>query len=111
MGALGALTLDTLDTQGAVSAEVAEQMAVGVQQRLATDWGISITGIAGPEGGTETKPVGLVYIGLAGPNNQVTHHRYRFGTLGGRDWVRHLSRASALDQLRRRMSLNCEVMP
>ncbi|MGD1904572.1 MAG: competence/damage-inducible protein A [Leptolyngbyaceae cyanobacterium] len=105
------VALDTLDTQGAVSAEVAEQMAVGVQQRLATDWGISITGIAGPEGGTETKPVGLVYIGLAGPNNQVTHHRYRFGTLGGRDWVRHLSRASALDQLRRRMSLNCEVMP
>jgi nicotinamide-nucleotide amidase len=94
---------DTLEEKGAVSAEVAEAMALGIRQRLATDWGISITGIAGPDGGSDTKPVGLVYIGLADPNDQVTHHRYLFGTLGGRDWIRHLSSASALDQLRRRL--------
>jgi len=90
-----------LEQHGAVSNVVAEQMALGVKQRLDTDWGISITGIAGPDGNTPDKPVGLVYIGLATPENKVFSHEYRFGEQRGRELVRHLSSSSALDLLRR----------
>lgn len=88
-----------LDEVGAVSAIVAEQMACGVRDRLGTTWGLSITGIAGPAGGTDEKPVGCVYIGLAGPHGVSAKH-YQFGDRG-RDWVRRVSTCSALDLLRR----------
>ncbi|MBU7585374.1 MAG: competence/damage-inducible protein A [Nostoc sp. TH1S01] len=94
---------EDLEQFGAVSGIVAEQMAVGVKNRLATTWGLSITGIAGPGGGTQTKPVGLVYIGLAGPNNEVKSFEYRFGTMRDRTFIRHLSACTALDLLRRRL--------
>ena len=55
---------ETLDTVGAVSPETAEQMAVGVANALGSDIGVGITGIAGPGGGTEDKPTGLVYISV-----------------------------------------------
>jgi len=92
-----------LAEQGAVSSTVAEQMALGVKKRFATDWGVSITGIAGPKGGTETKPVGLVYIGLATPDHKVLSQEYRFGDRRERELVRYLSSYSALDLLRRRL--------
>jgi nicotinamide-nucleotide amidase len=92
-----------LATEGAVSATVAEQMATGVRDRLKTDWGISITGIAGPDGGTVEKPVGLVYIGFARPDGSVTHQRYLFGDSRGRDMVRLMSANAALDLLRRNL--------
>jgi nicotinamide-nucleotide amidase len=88
---------------GAVSSIVAEHMAVGVKARLSTTWGLSITGIAGPTGGTETKPVGLVYIGIAGPNQEVESFEYRFGTMRSRSLIRHLSACHALDNLRREL--------
>ncbi|MGE5659398.1 MAG: competence/damage-inducible protein A [Actinomycetota bacterium] len=88
---------------GAVSDSVAEQMAAGVRSRLKTTWGLSITGIAGPGGGTEAKPVGLVYIGIAGPNGKVESYGYRFGSLRDRDWIRNLSACTALDLLRRQL--------
>ncbi|MBW4563525.1 MAG: competence/damage-inducible protein A [Mojavia pulchra JT2-VF2] len=88
---------------GAVSGIVAEQMAVGVKTRLSTTWGISVTGIAGPTGGTESKPVGLVYIGLAGPNGEVSNFEHRFGATRNRSFIRHVSACSALDVLRRRL--------
>jgi nicotinamide-nucleotide amidase len=94
---------EDLDKFGAVSATVAEQMAVGVKTRLATTWGLSITGIAGPTGGTDTKPVGLVYIGLAGPKDEVTSFEYQFGTVRGRALIRHVSANAALDNLRRKL--------
>ncbi len=94
---------EDLDKFGAVSATVAEQMAVGVKTRLATTWGLSITGIAGPTGGTETKPVGLVYIGLAGPKDEVASFEYQFGTVRGRALIRHVSANAALDNLRRKL--------
>ena len=88
---------------GAVSATVAEQMASGVQTRLGTTWGISITGVAGPTGGTQTKPVGLVYIGLAGPEEQVESFEYQFGATRGRSLIRHLSACNALNNLRQKL--------
>ncbi len=99
---------EALASYGAVSPEVAQQMAVGVRDRLGTTWGLSITGIAGPGGGTDAKPVGLVYIGLAGPGGAVAagiSGEYRFGGGRGREWVRHLSACTALDQLRRMLLL------
>ena len=92
-----------LDALGAVSAKVAEQMATGIQTRLATTWGISITGIAGPDGGTATKPVGLVYIGMTDANGEVQSFEYRFGAMRERSLIRHLSACTALDHLRRKL--------
>ena len=105
IGVLG-VSPSVLETLGAVSALVAEQMAAGVRARLGTDWGVGITGVAGPGGGTAEKPVGLVYIGIAGPDGQVISQAYRFGNLRGRDWIRHLSCCSALDLLRRSLKKN-----
>lgn len=93
---------DDLAQYGAVSDVVAQQMAAGVRDRLGTTWGLSITGIAGPDGGTETKPVGLVYIGLA-THDLVESFVYRFGSQRNRDLIRSLSAFTALDLLRRRL--------
>lgn len=62
----------TLSQFGAVSAEVAEQMAIGAKKLSGCDIGLALTGIAGPDGGTEDKPVGLVYVGLCGVDGK-TH--------------------------------------
>jgi nicotinamide-nucleotide amidase len=96
----------TLAQFGAVSHEVAREMAQGVQKLLNTDWSISITGIAGPDGGTIDKPVGLVYIGIGDPDYQVTSVEYRLGDERGRDLLRHLTACHGLDQLRRRLLNN-----
>ncbi len=92
-----------LEREGAVSATVAAQMAMGAKNRLGSDWGVSITGIAGPGGATLTKPVGLVYIGIALPNGTVLTREFRLSAQRGRDWVRHLSAMNALDVLRRQL--------
>lgn len=94
---------EDLAQQGAVSDVVATQMAKGVRDRLKTTWGLSITGIAGPEGGTETKPVGLVYVGVAGPDQQVESFEFNYGVFRGREFTRWLSACTALDLLRRKL--------
>ncbi|MBD2205758.1 competence/damage-inducible protein A [Calothrix sp. FACHB-1219] len=102
VGMLG-VNPEDLDKFGAVSATVAEQMALGVKTRLSTTWGLGVTGIAGPTGGSETKPVGLVYVGLAGPKDEVTSIEYRFGSTRTRAYIRYVSACGALDFLRRKL--------
>ena len=101
--ALLGVNSEDLATHGSVSSVVAEQMAAGVRSRLGTSWGLSITGIAGPDGGTPTKPVGLVYIGVANPHGKTESFEYRFGETRGRSWVRRVSACSALDRLRQKL--------
>jgi nicotinamide-nucleotide amidase len=90
----------TLESQGAVSEPVARQMAIGARTRLGAVYGLSVTGFAGPEGGTDRDPVGTVYIGCATPDHTLVR-RFRF--FGGRDRVRALSSFYALDFLRLEM--------
>ena len=92
------VTAELIERHGAVSSEVAAAMAQGIRQRAQTTLGLSVTGIAGPGGGTEKKPVGLVYISLASPQGVKTaEHRF----LGNREQVRGRAAQMALDMVRR----------
>jgi nicotinamide-nucleotide amidase len=71
---------DTLEKYGAVSAETALEMAQGIRLALVADIGISVTGIAGPTGGTPDKPVGTVWIGISTPNEEYARHFLWFGS-------------------------------
>ena len=84
---------------GAVSEPVAEAMADGMRVRAGVDLGIAITGIAGPGGGTEAKPVGTVAIALAGPGDARRVRTFTF--IGGRLQVKFQASQSALDMIRR----------
>jgi nicotinamide-nucleotide amidase len=91
---------ELLERRGAVSSEVAAAMAQGVRQAAKTDLGLSVTGIAGPDGGTEQKPVGLVYTALASAQGvKVDEHRF----LGDREQVRLKASQMALDVVRRHL--------
>jgi nicotinamide-nucleotide amidase len=92
---------ETLESHGAVSPETAIEMAKGIAKVAGTNIGISTTGIAGPGGGTEEKPVGLVYIGLC-INNEVISKKLLIS--GNRDKVRERSVFEALDFLRRKLN-------
>lgn len=97
MDVLG-VTKSLLVRHGAVSAPVAKAMAQGIRKRSKVDLGLSVTGIAGPGGGTTEKPVGLVYVGLATPKKTFTKE-FRFH--GDRYMVKLRSSQGALDILRR----------
>jgi nicotinamide-nucleotide amidase len=91
---------ELLDRHGAVSAEVAAAMARGIRERSGVSVGLSVTGIAGPGGGTATKPVGLVYVGLDGGSMDALTKEFRFHG-GDRSVIKQRSSQAALDLLRR----------
>lgn len=95
----------TLIDHGAVSAETAEAMAAGVRERANADYGISVTGVAGPDGGSEEKPVGTVFIGYSDAEQT---RSIKFTFPGDRYLIRWRSSQAALDYLRRRM-LNADA--
>ncbi len=90
----------TLTEHGAVSAETAEAMASGIRAYAGSDYGISVTGIAGPDGGTAEKPVGTVFIGYSDAEQT---RSVKFTLPGDRYLIRWRSSQAALDYLRRRM--------
>ena len=93
---------ELLAAHGAVSEPVARAMAEGVRRTLGSDYGVGITGIAGPGGGSEEKPVGTVHLAVAGPREGEVHHR-KLRLPGDRDRVRRFSAQLALEMLRRRL--------
>lgn len=90
---------DTLDRFGAVSEETARAMATGALAHAPADLAVSITGVAGPGGGSKAKPVGLVHFAAAARSGTVLHRRVEFGDIG-RDVVRERSVLAALAMLR-----------
>lgn len=88
----------TLKAYGAVSRETAAEMAEGIRKRLKTDIGISVTGIAGPGGGTDEKPVGLVYVGLSGDGGTITKE---LRLSGNRKKIRTITALNVFDLIRR----------
>ncbi len=91
---------ETLASYGAVSRETAEEMARGILSKSGCDFSLAITGIAGPDGGTREKPVGLVYIALATGEACVVKEMH---FAGSRDAIRMISAKTALDMLRRQL--------
>ena len=91
----------TLERWGAVSSQTAREMAQGIVRRSQADLGIGITGIAGPDGGTAEKPVGLIYIALSDGERTWVTKRHPIGRTKSRAWHRHCAASQALDMVRR----------
>ena len=91
---------ETVETDGVVSAQCAWEMAGGVRRISGADWGVSATGLAGPDGGTEQTPVGTVFVGVAGANGA---RAFEFHFDGDRAQVRRQAVDAALTALTRCM--------
>lgn len=91
---------ETLDKYGAVSEQTAKEMAEGIRRVSGTDMGISVTGIAGPDGGTAEKPVGLVFIALSHKDGVVSK---RLDLWGNRTRIRNITCLHVFDMLRRHL--------
>lgn len=91
---------DAIEQHGAVSQQVVEKMAEGIRKKYNTDYSIAVSGVAGPSGGTEEKPVGTVWISVATPG-KIISKRYRFGDHRERNIQR--SAIAALNMLRREL--------
>jgi nicotinamide-nucleotide amidase len=94
---------DLLVEHGAVSEPVACAMAEGVRKNAGTDYGLSVTGVAGPDGGTEEKPVGLVFVGLSDANGTVAERLDLSAWRRSREAIRERSANRAFDLLRHRI--------
>jgi nicotinamide-nucleotide amidase len=89
-----------LERHGAVSKEAAQAMAEGIRERCDTTLGVGVTGVAGPTGGTEEKPVGLVYIAVSdGKQTDVLERHFT----GDRSRIRSFAAQTALDVVRRKL--------
>jgi nicotinamide-nucleotide amidase len=98
--ALADVPTHVIEKHGAVSAEVARALAEGIRKKCKATFGLGITGVAGPGGGTELKPVGLVYVALSDEQKtEVVERKYP----GDRDRIRHWATQQALDMVRRRL--------
>jgi len=91
---------EKLTKYGAVSEEVCEAMAINVKKKLGADWAIATSGIAGPNGGSHDKPVGLVHISISGPNNHITNIKKLFNSSRNRKEIQTLSVNVCLNSLR-----------
>jgi len=91
---------ETLAAHGAVSAEVAREMAEGARARLGADFALAVTGIAGPTGGTREKPVGTVFMALAGALGTEVQHRVNTYE---REAFKQVTTQQALEMLRRKL--------
>ena len=98
----------TLAEFGAVSEETASAMAIGMRDRAKTDYAVSVTGIAGPDGGTSEKPVGTVFIGYSDASTTKT---LKLVLPGDRELIRWRSSQAALDYLRRQLLRSSEHHP
>lgn len=97
-----------LDTDGAVSEATARAMAEGARERAGTDWALSITGVAGPTGGTPEKPVGTIWFGVAGPEGTETRKRV---FSGDRAAIREFTVRQGLELVRRAiLRINLDVL-
>jgi len=99
------VTAEALQAFGAVSEEVARAMATGVRERFATTFGLSITGVAGPGGGTPEKPVGLIWLGMAHPEGVESR---KLMLAADRDQNRRRAAFAAIDYLRRHLTKSAE---
>jgi nicotinamide-nucleotide amidase len=95
--------LDLIEKHGAVSREVAIAMAEGALKNSAAEVAVSITGVAGPAGGTDSKPVGLVHFAVAKRNAATRHHEERFGARQ-RSLIQSKAVDTALDLIRQTLS-------
>ena len=95
------VTPETLAEHGAVSKETAEAMAIGARRRTGSTYALSITGVAGPDPGTETAPKGTMFVGLADAAGVISVQRQ---FLGDRQRIRTFTAQMALDLLRRRIT-------
>ena len=92
--------INLINSFGAVSEEVAESMSIGVKNKLKSDWAISVSGIAGPDGGSDSKPIGLVYIAIKGPRNEILKIKRQYNPLRNRNEIQRLSVNDCLNSLR-----------
>jgi nicotinamide-nucleotide amidase len=92
---------ETLNAHGAVSLETAREMAEGARARTGATYALAVTGIAGPGGGTPEKPVGTVFLALAGPEPTLVRHQTN---AYDRESFKHVTSQQALDMLRRKLS-------
>ncbi|MBC7280457.1 MAG: CinA family protein [Hoeflea sp.] len=89
----------TLEAFGAVSPQVATEMVLGARRRSRAGFAISVTGVAGPGGGSTDKPVGLVWMGLSGPNDLTSAIELRWDPSWSRDMIRAATVRAALEAL------------
>jgi len=92
----------TLERYGAVSDQTAKEMAAGVKKQFKSDIGISVTGIAGPDGGSDEKPVGTVFMGFCFGNDEPCSVKYLFR--GSREEVKQQTAETALENIRRHLN-------